>query len=82
LSNDGQDQVKLYFAGKDLMRDTLTGREPLWQIVPEPHTRCENADKAKETIKALKKFDGNYSFAMFKAIRIRDDVEMFNDFVQ
>jgi len=79
LSNDGDEQVELYFASIHSMRITNAGYEPLWQLVPAPHTRCGDTDRARSTVAALKKHDHKFSLAMFKAVRIRDNAEMFNE---
>ena len=80
MSNNGDDQVDLYYASTDNLRATISGFEPFWMIVPAPHTRCGDVDKAKSTVTILKRLDSKFDKTIFKAVRIRDSVEMFNEF--
>lgn len=81
MSNDGDDQIELFYASKDNLLLTSFGLEPKWRSVPEC-TRCPDVDKAKSTVSLLKKHNDKFDpfRVLFKGVRIRDSVEVFNEF--
>ena len=79
LIEDHDDQVEIYYADRHNMSKTLSGFKPRWIKVPQPHTACQNSDKARLTIDALKKTNLDFTDKIFRIVRIRDNQETYNE---
>lgn len=79
MGNDGSDQIKLFYASRHNFQIVDGANEPRWMEVPPPHTRCHDLSAARANIEQLRKFDPNFSDKIFKAVRISDEREMYNE---
>ena len=79
MNDDHDEQVEIYYADRNNLQKTYNSVEPRWLKLPQPHTLCSNTTLARSTIEQLKRFNADYSNKMFKVVRVRDDVETFNE---
>ena len=80
MGKDGDDQLKLFYASKHNLQIVNGEYEPRWTEMPEPHTRCHDLIAAKANIDQLRKIDAKFGDKIFKAVRIRDELDIYNEF--